>query len=355
MQIATATWQSPVLGNPLWSWILALAIPALLTAVIAVLRKFGASRAGSADWRGTLGDLARGLRLWLVMLWALFLGSQAVMLPGAVARGLQIASVAAIALQFMLWSPVLVDRGIRLLLSRTAQDGTPDQTLVSSSGVLRFIGVLALCVLVVLLALDNLGVKITPLIAGLGVGGIAVALAVQSLLGDIFASLSILLDKPFVVGDFIIVDDKMGTVEKIGIKTTRVRALSGEQLVFANSDLLGSRVQNFKRMQERRAVFSIGVVYHTPPEKLRQIPRIIREAIEHNPETRFDRCHFKAFGDYSLQFECVYFVLKPDFNVYMDTQQAVNLEIFERFAVEGIEFAYPTQVEIQMDGTPKKP
>ncbi len=197
--------------------------------------------------------------------------------------------------------------------------------------------------IVFLLVLDNFGVDITALIAGLGVGGIAVALAVQNILGDLIASLSIILDKPFEVGDFIIVDDLLGTVEHIGIKTTRVRSLSGEQLVFANSDLLSSRVRNFKRMYERRIVFKIGVTYQTPSEKLKIIPDMIKAALERHEEVRFDRSHFQGFGDFSLNFETVYYVLKPDYNLYMDIQQAINLELYEKFEAEGIEFAYPTQ------------
>jgi len=188
-----------------------------------------------------------------------------------------------------------------------------------------------------------MGVDITALIAGLGIGGIAVALALQNVLGDLFASLSIVLDKPFVIGDFIIVDDLLGTVEHIGLKTTRVRSLFGEQLVFSNSDLLNSRIRNYKRMHERRIVFSLGVTYQTPYEKLAAIPDIIREIIELQEQVRFDRAHFKEYGDFALEFEIVYYMLVPDYNAYMDTQQAINLALYERFEKEGISFAYPTQ------------
>jgi small-conductance mechanosensitive channel len=191
--------------------------------------------------------------------------------------------------------------------------------------------------------LDNLGVDITALIAGLGVGGIAVALAVQTVLGDLFASLSIALDKPFVVGDFLIVDDLLGSVEFVGLKTTRLRSLSGEQLVFSNSDLLNSRIRNYGRMYERRTAFDIGVTYQTPREKLKKIPDIIRTAIEKQDDTRFDRSHFKAYGDFSLNYETVYYISGPDYNKYMDIQQAINFEIHAAFEREQIEFAYPTQ------------
>ena len=197
--------------------------------------------------------------------------------------------------------------------------------------------------LVLLLVLDNLGINITALVAGLGVGGIAIALAVQTILGDLFASLSIVLDKPFVIGDFLIIDDYMGGVEYVGLKTTRLRSLSGEQLVLSNSDLLNSRIRNFGRMYERRVPFNLGVTYQTPREKLVKIPEIIREAVRKQDKTRFDRSHFKEYGDFALVFESVYYVLGPDYNEYMDIQQAINLHIHERFEQEGIEFAYPTQ------------
>jgi small-conductance mechanosensitive channel len=197
--------------------------------------------------------------------------------------------------------------------------------------------------LLALVVLSNLGVDITALVAGLGVGGVAVALAAQSILGDLFASVSILLDKPFVPGDFVVVDDFMGTIEHIGVKTTRLRSLGGEQIVFSNADLLRSRLRNYKRMSERRVVFRLGVVYQTPPEDLRRVPEILRTVVEAQEGTRFDRSHFVSYGDFALMFETVYYVLSADYNRYMDVQQAINLEIARRFAAAGIEFAYPTQ------------
>jgi small-conductance mechanosensitive channel len=180
-------------------------------------------------------------------------------------------------------------------------------------------------------------------VAGLGIGGIAVALAIQNILGDLFASLSIALDKPFVIGDFIIVDQLLGTVEHIGLKTTRIRSLSGEQIVFSNADLLNSRIRNYKRMYERRVVFSIGVTYQTPYEKLASIGTTLKEIIESQPDVRFDRAHFREYADSSLNYEVVYYVKSPDYNRYMDIQQAINLEIYRRFQDGGIEFAYPTR------------
>jgi small-conductance mechanosensitive channel len=195
----------------------------------------------------------------------------------------------------------------------------------------------------ILFLIDNLGYDITTIIAGLGIGGIAIALAAQAILGDLFSYLVIFFDKPFEIGDFIIVDDKMGTVEYIGIKTTRLRTLSGEQLICSNTDLTNSRVHNYKRMQERRIVFEFGIVYHTPAQKLSMIPQLVKRIIETAGSTRFDRAHFKSFGDFSLKFEVVFYVLSPDYNTYMDIQQAINLKLFEFFEKEQIQFAFPTQ------------
>ncbi len=191
--------------------------------------------------------------------------------------------------------------------------------------------------------LDNLGFDISAVIAGLGIGGIAVALAAQSILGDLFSYFTIFFDKPFELGDYILVGDKNGTVEHIGIKTTRIRALSGEQLVFSNTDLTSSRIHNFKKLQKRRITFQIGVIYETHEEKLQKISDIVEKIIKEEQNAQFDRGHFKSFGDFSLNFEFVYYVLSADYAKYMDVQQVINYKIFEQFSKEGIEFAYPTQ------------
>jgi small-conductance mechanosensitive channel len=233
--------------------------------------------------------------------------------------------------------------------ARKTREEDPSRVAVLS--LFGFFAQLAVWSVVVLLVLDNLGVNVTALIAGLGLGGIAVGLALQNVLKDTFASLSIILDKPFVVGDFIVVGDLLGVVERVGIKTTRVRSLSGEMLVFGNDDLLSSRIRNFKQMYERRVVFSLGVVYGTTPDELEAIPGMVREAVEANDHTRFDRAHFKQFGDSSLGFEVVYYVQSPDYNLYMDIQQAINLTLCRRFAEAGIEFAFPTRT-IYLGGSP---
>ena len=214
---------------------------------------------------------------------------------------------------------------------------------VSAMQGLSFIAQLAIWSVAILLIVDNFGYDVNALIAGLGIGGIAIALAVQNILSDLFASLSIILDKPFVVGDFVIVGDLMGVVERIGIKTTRVKSLSGEQLIFSNADLLGSRIRNFKRMEERRVVYTFGVVYQTTPDQLGAIPPLLTTIICGQSHVRFDRAHFKNFGESSYDFEVVYYMGTPDYNQYMDTQQAINLAMCREFEKMGIEFAYPTR------------
>lgn len=195
-----------------------------------------------------------------------------------------------------------------------------------------------------LLALfDNLGYDVTAIIAGLGIGGIAVALAAQNILGDLFNYLVIFFDRPFEIGDFVLIDDKMGTVEYIGIKTTRIKSLSGEQLVFSNSDLTSSRLHNFKKMGRRRVLYALGVEYSTPLEKLKLIPVLVKEIIESHERVTFDRVHFSAYRDYSLEFELVYYIESSDYNIFMDLKQSINLKIFETFAKEEIAFAFPTQ------------
>ena len=243
-------------------------------------------------------------------------------------------------IQFGLWA---VAGFSRFMLLRRAQQLEEDAGAVAAMDIVSFLIRVSVWAIIFLLALDNLGVNITALVAGLGVGGIAVALAAQNIIGDLFASLSIVLDRPFVPGDFLAIDEFYGDVEKVGLKTTRMRSLSGEQIVFSNNDLLNSRIRNYGQMVERRIVFSVGVVYQTPHEKLQQIPSIIEDIIVKQELARFDRAHFKQYGDYSLNFEMVYYVESSDYRLFMDIQQAVNLEIFRRFAEEGIEFAYPTQ------------
>lgn len=193
-----------------------------------------------------------------------------------------------------------------------------------------------------ILFLDNIGVKITSLVAGLGIGGVALAFAAQSMLTDIFCFFTIFFDKPFEIGDFIITGDHTGTVEYIGVKNTRLRALGGEQLIVSNTDLTSSRIRNYKTMQQRRVCFTLGVTYDTAPEQLKQIPALIRQIVEEIENATFGRAHFSAFGPYSLAIEVVYFVQSADYDAYMDINQQINLAIMEGFEKLGVSFAFPT-------------
>lgn len=195
----------------------------------------------------------------------------------------------------------------------------------------------------IIVLLDNLGIEISTLVAGLGIGGVAIALASQAVLGDLFSYITIFFDRPFEIGDFIIVGEFLGTVEHVGIKTTRVRSLGGEQLVFCNTDLTSSRIRNYKRMEKRRIVFTLGVTYDTTLEHTKEIPTILREIVDSVSDTTFDRAHFKSYGDFNLIYEVVYYVLTSDYNKYMDIQQAINFRVKEEFEKRGIEFAFPTQ------------
>lgn len=333
-------------GNTLANWLIALGVAFVsLTALHAVWR-VGVRQLEALSIRTETNldaVVAAGLRNtkgWFLFILAVRAGSLALVLPDRLGELLATLTIVASLLQLAFWVSAGLDRWLGFYTEQRIEE---DAAAVTTMRAMLFIGRVALWTVVLLVALDNLGYQVTGLIAGLGVGGIAVALAVQNILGDLFSSLSIVLDRPFVVGDFIIVGEFMGTVEHVGLKTTRLRSLSGEQLVFSNSDLLGSRIRNYKRMQERRVLFELGVTYQTPREKLVRIPEIIRAAIEREELARFDRAHFKAYGNFALQFEVVYYVLQPDFNTYMDIQQAVNLFIHEKFEEEGIEFAYPTQ------------
>lgn len=194
-----------------------------------------------------------------------------------------------------------------------------------------------------ILILSNLGIDVTSLIAGLGIGGIAIAFALQSVLEDIFASFSIHLDKPFKVGDYIEIGGDSGTVKKIGLKTTRIQTLQGQELIVSNKELTESRVNNYKRMNKRRVSFTFGVLYETPLKKLEKITSIVEEIVSNHEKVVFVRVHFIDFGDSSLNYKVVYNVMSKDYGVYLDIQQDINLELLKRFAKEKIEMAYPTR------------
>jgi small-conductance mechanosensitive channel len=294
-------------------------------------------------WGTAVAEAFHRTRFWFLAVLAFYLASLVLVLPAKTRDVFEAATILALLVQAAIWGNTAINVGLDRYAKRQREKDPAAVTTVSALG---FIGKLAFFVVLVLLALDNVGIEVTALIAGLGIGGIAVALATQNILGDLFASLLIVLDKPFVLGDFINVGDFQGNVEKIGLKTTRLRSLSGEQLIVSNNDLLQSRIRNFKRMTDRRVLFTLGVTYDTSREMIAAIPGMIRQIIESQPDVRFDRAHFKDFGAYALNFEVVYFVLTPDYALYMDRQQAINLAIYDRFAENGIQFAYPTQMVI---------
>jgi small-conductance mechanosensitive channel len=333
--------QSPVL-----SWVAILFGSAFIAGLIKLVLRFISSRlrritkTTHSAWDDVGLDVVDGLRTWVLFVWAVFVFAKSMKQPEPIQRLLLLAIVLASSFQFILWGLYLIRSWRKNVLEKRAEN---DPSSASAIGLVSTTLQAAFLLLMALIALSNLGVNVSALIAGLGVGGIAVALAAQNVLGDLLASLSIVLDKPFVVGDFIVTRTEMGTVEQIGVKTTRLRALSGEELILSNKDLLESRIQNFKRMYERRVVQKFGVTYGTPIEKLQVISKWVKEFVLKHDKLRFDRCHFASYGASSLDFEFVFYVLDPDFNFYMDLQQIILLDIFQKFQTEGIEFAYPTQ------------
>ncbi|MCR4300591.1 MAG: mechanosensitive ion channel family protein [Sulfuricaulis sp.] len=333
-------------GNSAADWLTAMSVVILLTLILYFVKRLVLARlkALSRKTENRLDDfvvdILAGTRFLFLLVIAFYFGSQYLELPPKPTRLITNISIIVLLVQVALWG----NRGIALWFSDyLKRHKDTDAASATTMSVLSFIARVVLWSVLLLMILDNLGFNITTLVASLGIGGIAVALALQNILGDIFASLSIAMDKPFVIGDFLIVDEILGTVEYIGLKTTRLRSLGGEQIVFSNNDLLKSRIRNYKRMFERRVVFGFGVIYQTTHAQLKQIPVMVRKIIEAQEKTRFDRAHFKEYGDSSLNFEVVYYVLSPDYNIYMDIQQAINLAIFEQFAKAGIDFAYPTR------------
>ncbi len=332
-------------GNDVFSWSLAAIVATLLYLLLSLLfgllksnlQRFSKKSATVADdlLASTL-DSTRRFSLLVVALW----GGTRFLELGSTERFVNLVVLAFVTLQIAIWANRAVSEYIAWY-SATRRESDPGK--VSAVQGLSFVARLFIWAIAVLLVIDNLGYDVTALVAGLGIGGVAIALAVQNVLGDLFASLSIVMDKPFVVGDFIIVGDLLGEVEKVGIKTTRVRSLSGEQLIFSNSDLLNSRIRNFKRMYERRVPFTFGVIYQTTPDQLEAIPAMVKQIVEGISSTRFDRAHFKGFGASSYDFEVVYYVLSSDYTLYMDIQQQINLGICRGFLKQGIEFAYPTR------------
>ena len=341
--------------NSLQAWLIAGIVFVVIGTTLVIVRtllarrleKVAARTSTTAD--DAVVDLLRRTRYFFILTAAVAGATFFLELPKrALAVGHVLGTIALI-LQFAIWGNGLINFWFQNYAERKADSDLASRTTIAAFG---YVARAILWTMLLLVGLNRLGIDVTALVTGLGVGGIAVALAVQNVLGDIFAALAIVLDKPFVVGDTIAVDTMTGTVEHVGLKTTRIRSVNGEQLIFSNTDLLKSRIRNFKRMQQRRVVLTIGVSYDTPPDTVARIPAMLKEAVESQQQVRFDRSHFMSYGDSSLVFETVYFVLTADYLTFANVNQAVNLAVLRRFAVEKIEFAFPTRTIVVRGGAP---
>lgn len=339
-------WQIQLLWNSLGGWSIAIAALLITFTVLPLIKSLISARRKKWLQAGRdlpiaiqvatlLVDRTSRLFLWSVALYGSVSVSQ-LKFSHNIDRVFDVAIVLTFWMQIGIWAMTVMRFAID---KRSSRNGGHDPTLSGSINIIVFAAGLIIWTMAFLLALDNLGVQIKPLLAGLGISGIAVALAVQTILGDLLASLSIALDKPFTVGDALAVDNYNGTVEHIGVKSTRLRSISGEQIIMSNADILKSRVRNYGRMRERRNVFNINVEFDTPTEKLRQIPGIVKEAITSQPKTRFDRCHLLNYSNSALQYEAVFFMETADYLAFADTQQTVNLLILDRLRELGVKFA----------------
>lgn len=335
-----------VLGNQMRAWITAGAVFVLVFLLLRLLKLITTRHLGKLAQRTAtqvddlVVDLLGRTRSWVLAILALYASTFFLKIPQDETRLIRSLTAVVFLLQGALWGNRLITFWLTEYLRRRGEIDRAGRTTIATLG---FVGRLILWATLLILALDNFGFKITGLITGLGIGGIAVALAAQEVLKDLFASLAIALDKPFLIGDSITLGEFSGTVEHIGIKTTRVRSINGEQIVIPNSDLIGSRVRNFGRMEERRVLVNLGLVYQTPADRVERAVALVREVITARVGVRLERVHFRAFGESALFVEAVYFITSADYVAYMDLQQEINLEILRRFAAEGIEFAYPTQ------------
>ncbi|HWB25679.1 MAG TPA: mechanosensitive ion channel family protein [Chitinophagaceae bacterium] len=348
-------WSTEFLGNTLTTWVTALAIVVAGFAIVYVLKKFLLKKliVWSQKTKGTFDDFAVSIFKKNVIPFLYFLvvytGISSLTIPVKAGNILHKAMMIVMTLLILMIIIKMLQYFVLAFLQKQ-EDGDVKQR--QSKGLLIIVKAV-IWILGIVFLLDNLGYNVSTIIAGLGIGGIAIALAAQTILGDLFSYFVIIFDRPFEIGDFIIVDDKMGVVEYIGIKTTRLRTLGGEQLVCSNKDLTDSRVHNYKRMEQRRVVFTIGVTYQTSADTLKRVPQIVKDIIAKQADVRYDRGNFSGFGDSSLNFEFVYYVLSSDYNLYMDRQQTIYFDIFRMFEKNNIQFAYPTTtVFLNSDAVP---
>ena len=340
--------QRQFLYNPLQLWLTGAVTAAIVFVIGLIVRRLLVSRLGVLAARTTnqlddmVVDLIRETRTWVLFVVALFAGFAQLTMSARAATYFQAAAKLVVLWQAAVWGAAAVGFWVKYYLERrTASHDRASIAMITAMGVGAKV---VLWIMIGLTALQTVfGLAVAPLITGLGVGGIALALAVQNVLGDILAALAIVFDKPFDVGDAIGVDSVSGTVEHIGLKTTRIRSASGEQVIVGNADLLKSRLRNFRRMSQRRVAFTLDVTYDTPPDVLARIPKIVEDIVTAQQPVKFDRSHVASFGESSIRIETVYFVLDPDYRKFMDIQQAVNIEILRRFASERISFAFPSR------------
>jgi small-conductance mechanosensitive channel len=338
--------QALLLGIPPTEWLIAAIVGVVVWGSLWVLRDLIASRyrkyssAKNPTLIRLIGYLIGNTRQIFFFAVALDAAQGSLTLPDRVQRIVSHTAMILILVQVGLWA----GRCVRFYLEMKERERGADRVFSGSLDIISFVARMLIWSLLILVALDNLGVNITALLAGLGVGGVAVALALQNVLGDLFASLSIALDKPFVIGDSLTIDSFIGKVEHIGIKTTRLRSESGEQIILSNADILKSRVRNFGRLSQLRILATIRLGFDTPSEKLKALPTLLENIVREHSQARFERCHLKTLGESSFQFELSYFVQQPAVNPMLDLQQAVNFRIIDELRRLDVEFAYPAQV-----------
>jgi len=346
----TPHWSETLLRLPPWPVIVDLSLLALRDAAVAIATYYAIwlsyrwisnrFKYGAASETAQATLVARVVARTPRFMLAAAAAAITITVFGAWTDWLRALFLAALLVQFGLWGSALIEA----LLARYAlRRAATHKGFANAYSLVRVLTETFLWSVIAIVVLSNFGINVTAMIAGLGIGGIAIGLAAQGLFADLFGSLAIVFDKPFVQGDFIVFGDKSGMIEHVGIKSTRIRALSGEQIVLSNTNLLGSVIHNYQRLRERRVVFGFGVTYQTPYVRVREIAGIVKSVIEDTDCTRFDRCHFKALGDSALLFEAVYHVLSADYGRYIDTQQKINLEIMRRFEQRNVSFAYQTQ------------
>ncbi|MCD5382181.1 MAG: mechanosensitive ion channel family protein [Candidatus Pacebacteria bacterium] len=313
--------------------------------VVVIARLKALSQKTHTDIDDVVIAAADGISPWVYSYVAFFIALQPFTLPALLDMGLTAVFLFAVVWQLIEMALCFVEYfAMRVIEKDEDGDGQIDPNTATASHMVTLLARIVLWVLGGLFVLSNLGIEVTSLIAGLGIGGIAIAFALQGILSDLFSSFSLYFDKPFRIGDYVMIGTDAGVVERIGIKTTRIRTLQGEELVVSNSELTTARVQNFKKMEERRGSFQFGITYETPHDKVKAVKGMVERIFESVEGARLDRVHFTTFGDSALLFDVVFYVSSPKYAEYLDILEKVNFDLMDKFAEVGIEFAYPTQM-----------